>query len=497
MKQSEVDASESLRDVVVALEETQVRAVVLGDLMLDSYIWGSCTRISPEAPVPIVKVERESRCLGGAGNVIANLNGLGVQAIPVACTAADEDGEEILSLLRAIGLNTESVICNRAMTTTSKTRVMAREQQIVRIDRETPLAMDAETEGLLIEAVRRALSLCDVLVISDYAKGVCSPKVTRQAIVDATALGIPVVVDPKRADLSVYAGATWITPNMSEFAAAAGLMVDELLDAKVLETAAQALRHRLRVQHLLITRGAQGMTLVDELGAMQVAAHAREVYDISGAGDTVIATLSVLVGQGLEPGVCVRLANLAAGVVVQKVGTTPIDLAMLKAAVLGAGSERKVLDRALLLQRAEAWRQSGCRIVMTNGCFDLLHVGHAQMLEDAASLGDVLVVAVNSDASVRRLKGPERPILTEGDRVRMLAALACVDAVVVFGEETPIPLLRQLQPDVLVKGGDYGLAQVVGREVVEGYGGEVHVVPERPRHSTTRLIESIRGGKTA
>lgn len=468
------------------------RVLCLGDAMLDRYVYGTVDRISPEAPIPVMRVTGEAAMPGGAGNVAANLVGLGARTQFAAVIGDDEAGRELVQLAgRSIGA-VEALIVEPGRPTTVKLRYVAAAQQLLRADRETAAPIADETAGRLCAAIEAALADCQAVVLSDYAKGVLRADVVARTIAAAAARGLPVVVDPKGRDFARYRGATVLTPNRKELAEASGLPVDT--DAAVTE-AARALLADCGVPAMLVTRGEFGMSVVTADGPpVHLHGEAREVFDVSGAGDTVVATLSAALATGASLADAARLANLAGGIVVGKVGTAVIHAEELAAALRHerwARGEAKVLDLAPALERIGRWRTEGRRIGFTNGCFDLLHPGHLSLLNQARGVCDRLVVGLNSDASVRRLKGPERPIQDETARAAVLASLEAVDLVVLFEEDTPRALIEAVRPDMLVKGADYTVATVVGADFVQSYGGRVHLAALAPGHSTTATISRM------
>ncbi len=468
------------------------RVLVVGDLMLDRYITGSVGRISPEAPVPVLRHGGERCVAGGAANVARNLIGLGLEVSLAGVCGDDADGEVLRSLLADDGIDAGALLTDANRPTTSKTRIIGNRQQMLRIDSErvAPLTDTAA----LIEAVGERLEAADVLLLSDYAKGVLLGDSNAALIGAATARGVPVLVDPKGRDFDRYRGATLLTPNRAELALALG--ADEA-DLVALLQEAGRLRTELGLSELVVTLGELGMALLDETGTTRVAATAREVFDVSGAGDTVIATLAAGLAVGLDPVDRAHLANLAAGVVVGHMGTAAIRRDELVAAMAGEAAleqAAKIQDLKAMRAQVARWRAAGERVVFTNGCFDLLHVGHVSYLERARRCGQRLVVGLNSDRSVRALKGSERPLIGEHDRARVLAALASVDAVVLFDAETPIELILALEPDVLAKGADYREEDVVGAREVKSWGGQVVLVPLVEQRSTTGIIERMRPG---
>lgn len=461
------------------------RVLVAGDVMLDRYWSGSTSRISPEAPVPVVRVREDEARPGGAANVALNLAALGAQASVLGVVGADEAGAGLARSLEQRGVSAD--LLTGTAPTITKLRVMSRHQQLLRLDFEEPLAA-AHDSAEFARRLRARLPTVDVLVLSDYGKG--SLAGVAGLIAAARAAGKPVLVDPKGNDWRPYTGATLLTPNTGELEAVVGPCPDvETLVAK-----GQALLAELGLGALLVTRSEHGMTLL-EAGKppLHLPAEAREVYDVTGAGDTVIATLAAALAAGAALPQACRLANIAAGVVVGKLGTATVSRAELaRAANPQRAAGDGVLDEPELLARVAEARARGRRLVMTNGCFDILHVGHVRYLQAARELGDVLIVAVNTDASVQRLKGPTRPLNNTADRMTLLAALQCVDWVVPFGEDTPARLIEAVLPDVLVKGGDYQIEQIAGHEAVLAHGGEVRVLGFHDGYSTTRLIERAR-----
>lgn len=473
------------------------RLLVIGDLILDRYTWGDVSRISPEAPVMVMQADREEVRPGGAASVAALLRALEAEVTIAGVTGDDGAGRALRKLLQDDGVNADMVLCDSSRPTTSKERLMGRAaqrhaQQILRVDREEthPLAPDLERQ--MLDAVLPAIASHAAVLVSDYAKGVCSPVLVRQVIAHATAARVPVLIDPARiGDYSHYHGATLLAPNRVEAEVATGRKIHTPDDAL---TAAANLRERLQLGAVLVKLDRDGMALVadDEPGSV-FATQAREVYDVTGAGDMVLAMIALCRVSGLDWKDAVPLANLAAGLEVEKLGVSLLTRGEIRIASMVAADRRKLLTLEELEPLADAYLRQGKKLVFTNGCFDLLHIGHANYLHEAARLGDVLIVAVNSDASVRRLKGENRPVIREADRAAMLAALACVDFVLIFEEDTPHDLLRRLKPDVLVKGGTYTVGEVVGKEVVEAYGGAVCVVGRMEGVSTTEILASVQG----
>jgi D-beta-D-heptose 7-phosphate kinase / D-beta-D-heptose 1-phosphate adenosyltransferase len=470
-----------------------LRLLVAGDFMLDEYIWGKVGRISPEAPVVVVQAMRETRTLGGAGNVVNNLAALGARVEVLGLVGDDHPARLLKEELHRLGVETRGLFTDPARQTTRKTRVVGDHQQVVRIDRETLASAGPEFLKAALAFLQERVSSLNAVVVSDYAKGTLTPSLVRNLIDLARARGLPVVVDPKGPDYAAYAGATVATPNLKELEAAVG---EPLNGQDEVAAHGRALRERLSLDALLVTQGAQGMTLIRPDGDLRIPARTpREVFDVSGAGDTVAAVLALGLAAGLDLADAAALANLAAGVVVTKKGTAPILLSEIQRELQAhVHREEKIVTLQDLKFIAPHLKAQGKGIVFTNGCFDLLHVGHIKFLEDSRRLGDALVVALDSDASVRRVKGEGRPVIGEEQRLHMLAALAAVDYVTLFDSGQLPGILAALQPDVLTKGSNFPEEEVAGREVVQTYGGRVILVPISDAVSITGLINRIRQG---
>lgn len=469
----------------------EIRCLVIGDLMLDEYLWGRAERISPEAPVQIVDVLREELRLGGAGNVVHNLAALGAQVSVCSVVGDDQNGRELLEQFTHQQIDIQSVFQDPDRRTSRKTRVIAANQQIVRIDRESRDVLPAVVEQQLTDWIFAHAGEYNVIVLSDYNKGVLTPAVIAAVISVADATGIPVLVDPKGTDYSRYAGATLLTPNRKEAEAASGVTITDLA---TLAEAAGVIMNATGLQYLLITRSEEGMSLFAKGGdIVHIPTVAREVFDVSGAGDTVLAAVALGIASGFSMAESARLANVAAGIAVGKLGTSIVTPQEIIDAVSHAhkDSHAKIKSLDALYPLIEAEKKRGKRVVFTNGCFDLLHAGHVKYLQKARNLGDLLVLGLNSDASVRRLKGPRRPLIDQDERSHLLAALDCVDYVTIFEEDTPLELIAVLKPFILAKGGDYSLDGVVGREIVESYGGRVELITFVDGKSTTHIIEKI------
>jgi D-beta-D-heptose 7-phosphate kinase / D-beta-D-heptose 1-phosphate adenosyltransferase len=468
-----------------------VRALVIGDLMLDEYLWGKAERISPEAPVQVVEVVREDLRLGGAGNVVHNLVALGASVSICSVIGSDENGALLRNSFLAQGVDLAGLFDDPDRRTSKKTRVIAANQQIVRIDRETRSPIDGQCQDAILGYLEAHCASFDVIVVSDYLKGVLTHEVLAAVCQAGRRLAIPVVVDPKGNDYRKYRGATLLTPNRKEAEIASGVAI---VDQQSLELAAGGLLHGLGLDALLVTRSEAGMSLFQAQGAaVHIPTVAREVFDVTGAGDTVIAVLSLGLACGLTLPEAAWIANVAAGIAVGKLGTSTVSQQEIVAEV-GHGqkdSDSKIKNLDVLAHLIASEHSRGKKVVFTNGCFDLLHVGHVKYLQKAKQLGDLLVVGLNSDASVRRLKGERRPLIEEAERAHILAALDCIDFVVLFDEDTPLRLIEAIAPDILVKGGDYSVEEVVGRELVEARGGRVELIQFVDGRSTSRIIEKI------
>jgi len=461
--------------------------LVAGDAMLDEYWFGDTHRISPEAPVPVVNTVATEQRPGGAANVALNLAVLGAKVTLAAIVGKDAEGDKLVEGLKRGGVHT-ALLRTAKVRTPHKLRVLARNQQLIRLDVEESLAPCADEFSQL---VADRLASCDVVVLSDYAKGSLSKVETLIRLCREHA-DVPVLVDPKGTNFERYAGATVLTPNESEFEAVVGRSERE---SEFLEKG-RALCARLALNALLVTRGSRGMTLFrPDQAPVSLAAQAREVFDVTGAGDTVIASMAASIGAGLDYESAAALANLAAGIVISKIGVASVTRSELRFALhRGGRGGRGLVGIEELIDLAAEARGRGSRIVMTNGCFDILHAGHVTYLEEAKSCGDHLIVAVNDDASVSRLKGESRPITPLADRMAVLAGLAAVDWVVAFSEDTPQSLIERILPDVLVKGGDWTADQIVGSETVLANGGEVRSLKYREGRSTSNVIDTILAG---
>jgi D-beta-D-heptose 7-phosphate kinase/D-beta-D-heptose 1-phosphate adenosyltransferase len=482
-------------DLVAAARALKRASVlVVGDAMLDRYVYGTVERVSPEAPIPVVTVEREIAMPGGAGNVVRNITALGGSASFLTVVGDDQAGSDLTALIGGQPNVEPWLLVQGGRLTTVKTRYLAAGQQLLRADRETTEAVHPKLAERLVAIAADAMAACKVVVISDYLKGTLAGDTAQRIIAAARRRRRIVVVDPKGRDYARYTGADIVTPNRRELADGTGMPTNS---ADEVVAACRALIAAHGFGAVLCTRSEDGLTLVEgPQGALvsHFAAEAKEVFDVSGAGDTVVATLAAGIAAGLKLPVAARLANIAAGVVVGKIGTAVArETELLEALAPATGALRKVVSLEAAAEQVERWRRRGWRIGFTNGCFDLLHPGHVHLIEQARGACDRLVVGLNSDASVRRLKGANRPVQQEAARAAVLASLADVDLVTIFEEDTPETLIAALRPDVLVKGADYTLDQVVGADLVRSWGGRVMLAELLPGNSTTATIARLRG----
>jgi D-beta-D-heptose 7-phosphate kinase/D-beta-D-heptose 1-phosphate adenosyltransferase len=473
---------------VQLLKNAKPNILVIGDLMIDHYLWGDAERISPEAPVQIVDIARETSVLGGAGNVVNNLISLGATVNVASVVGDDEIAKELALMLKSIGVKTEGLITQNGRKTSKKSRIIAAHQQILRYDKESKEAISEASAEKIIKAIEKDLFATDMIILSDYGKGVISEKLAQAVIHLAKAKGVRVLVDPKGKDYSRYRGAHMLTPNKKEASEATGIRI---VDDESLERALLALKEQCALERSMITLSEDGLAIYDG-EVKRFPTVAQEVFDVTGAGDTVIASIAFALSAGLSIEETARFANLAAGVVVGKIGSATVtldEIEIYESRLHQSSSDAHIktfeeIDR--VVNRAKA---HGQRVVFTNGCFDILHVGHVKYLQEAKSFGDILIVGLNSDASVRVLKGPTRPVNTEDDRAYILAALDAVDYVVKFSDDTPHDLIKMIAPDVLVKGGDYEGKKVVGTEFAK----VLKLVDFVDGKSTTKTIEKIQG----
>ncbi len=468
------------------------RVLVLGDVMLDRYVLGEVRRISPEAPIPVLRASQRRAVPGGAANVARNIASLGARATLVGVVGEDAGGHELEAALRGIGGMAPSLVRDPRRPTTVKTRFMSGSHQLLRLDKEESGALSPLGEEAVLAAFAQSPPGCDIVVLSDYAKGVLTDRVLAEAIAQTRRAGVPTVADPKRPTFAAYRHVSVLTPNLSEAARATGI---EGGDDAAVELAGHAACVQADAAAVIVTRSERGLTLVRREGpALHVPTRARAVADVSGAGDTFVAALAIMLGCDASLDEAAVVANLAAGIAVGKAGTAAVEQAELAAALhqrelLDLDDKVAELDPALA--RIARWRTEGARVGFTNGCFDLIHPGHIQLLAEARRTCDRLVVGLNSDASVRRLKGPTRPVQNETARATVMASIQSADLVVIFAEDTPERLIEAICPDVLIKGADYRVDQVVGGAFVRQHGGQVVLIELEQGHSTTGTIRRM------
>ncbi|MDY6989560.1 MAG: D-glycero-beta-D-manno-heptose-7-phosphate kinase [Thermodesulfobacteriota bacterium] len=468
------------------------RILVIGDLMIDEYLWGEVDRISPEAPVQVVSVLRDSTTLGGAGNVANNLVALGAQVAVAGIIGAGDKADSMIKMFTELGVDTTGLIQDPGRPTTRKTRIIGGHQHVLRIDRETRQEISEGQAEQVAQFVRDRIHQFDICLLSDYGKGLLTQTLLRQVLAEARKKGRPVIVDPKGLDFKKYAGATLITPNKKEASLATGI---EMVDHESLMAAGKALLSEIPTQQVLITCGKDGMVLFED-GKVpyRIAANVRQVFDVSGAGDTVLAVLGLALASGTSLEEAAAVANVAAGVVVGKVGTASVSAeeltkALSPSAEALAGKYKSVPELTDLANRLKA---EGKTIVMTNGCFDLLHVGHVKLLSASKKMGDVLIVAIDDDDSVRILKGKDRPIIGAQERLGIISALDCVDHVTLFSTNDLENLIQAIRPDILTKGSNYTTETVLGRKIVERFKGRVALIQVTEPVSSTQIINQIK-----
>ena len=480
---------QTLIETVKKFGKKTSHALVIGDVMLDRYLIGDVGRISPEAPVPVVLIKSEESRAGGAANVAANLSLLGIDTHLIGCAGIDAEAKTLSQLIKKTGAKV-NLIASKTRPTIAKTRILGGHQQMLRLDQEDSAAFsDAENAALLKVIDTEVSKKPSLVILSDYAKGLLSEKICQHIIKKCKSKKIPVLVDPKGTNYSKYQGATALTPNKKETAEACGISNQ---DADLIKKAS-SLKNKLDLSFMAVTRGEEGITLISKT-SHHLPATAQKVFDVSGAGDTVIATLAAGLMHELTPLQSLELANIAAGVVVGKVGTVPItktDLLEALTEKLGNEQAHKVCTLTELLAKVEGWKKAKQKLVFTNGCFDLLHAGHVTYLEAAKKRGDKLILGLNTDRSVRELKGKTRPVVNEQDRARVLAALESVDAVILFDESTPLKLIKAIKPEVIAKGSDYTADQVVGGKEVKSWGGEIALIKLVEGRSTSNLIKKL------
>jgi D-beta-D-heptose 7-phosphate kinase/D-beta-D-heptose 1-phosphate adenosyltransferase len=488
----------ALADLVLRLG--QPRVLVIGDVMLDRYVWGNAERISQEAPVILLRADQREERPGGASNVANLLRTLGARVALAGVIGRGSDGDSLRRLLVEQGIDDQAVLTDPDRPTTVKERYMGRAQQrhlqqMLRVDYEDCSSLNPHIEEELTRVIRQQMALADIVLISDYDKGVCTPGLLASVLGCARAQGLRTLVDPIRGlNYQKYHGASAITPNRLEAGLASGRTLHSISEA---QAAAQQLRELLDLEAAIVTLDREGMVLNHRDGRADLfPTRPRQVYDITGAGDMVLAMLGMVLACGADYGAAIALANVAGGLEVERVGVAPItpdeilrDLLMAERA--GGKVAGKLRSRADLVREVQARRSLGQRVVFTNGCFDVLHAGHVQYLQEARAQGDLLVVGLNSDSSVRALKGPTRPVHAAEARAAVLEGLESVDFITLFDEGTPLELIQELRPDVLVKGADYRLDEIVGADVVEAHGGRVHLAAVRPGFSTSHILQQL------
>jgi len=474
-----------------SLRNAKPNILVVGDLMIDHYLWGSTDRISPEAPVQVVNVAKETAVLGGAGNVVNNLHALGASVSVASVIGQDEIGKELLLMLKSRGVKTEGLVTQEGRQTSKKSRIIASNQQILRYDKESKEDITDASVTNIITAIKKDMFLYDMIILSDYGKGVLTSALCQEIITLAKSQNKKVLVDPKGTDYSKYKGAHFLTPNKKEACEATGI---DIKDDESLLRAGEWLRKECSLELSMITLSEDGIAIFDD-EMHKVPTVAREVFDVTGAGDTVIASLAFAMSSGQDVVSSAKFANAAAAVVVGKIGSataTMDEIEEYESTLHKSSSDMHIKTRPELEKCVVSAKARKQKIVFTNGCFDILHLGHVKYLEVAKSFGDILVVGLNADSSVTKLKGPTRPVNPEYDRAYLLAALEVVDYVVIFSEETPHDLIKMISPDILVKGGDYEGKAVVGTE----FAGELKLVDFVDGKSTTKTIERIQKDST-
>lgn len=473
------------------MQEKKPTILVIGDLMIDHYIWGNCERISPEAPVQVVNVQKENSVLGGAGNVVNNLRALKANVEVISVIGDDAVADELKKELESIYVNPNMLIIEKDRKTSKKSRLIASQQQVLRYDNESIEDISEESCTLIIENLTKNIYKYDVIILSDYGKGVLTDSLTKSIISLANKNNKKVLVDPKGKDYSKYKGAYTLTPNKKEAIEATSIDIKD--DASLLE-AIKKLKDDCQLDVSLITLSENGIAIFDNEMRIQPTV-AREVYDVTGAGDTVIASIAFALANDLTIDKSIKFSNLAAGVVVGKIGSATATLDEIyeyESSLNRSTSDMHIKSFKEIEDLANRLHQKGKKIVFTNGCFDILHVGHVKYLEEAKSYGDILILGLNADSSVTKLKGPSRPINTQEDRAYILASLESVDYVVIFEEETPYELIKLIKPHVLVKGGDYEGKDVVGQDIAD----ELKLVQFIDGKSTTKTIQRIQNNET-
>jgi D-beta-D-heptose 7-phosphate kinase/D-beta-D-heptose 1-phosphate adenosyltransferase len=472
--------------MITKLENKRPNILVVGDLMIDEYLWGKCNRISPEAPVQVVDIQNQSTLLGGAGNVINNLVTYGANVDVASVIGDDEIADELIGMLNDLNIDSTHIIKDDNRKTSKKSRIVATNQQILRFDKESKSYIDDSSANSLYDSIKKDISKYDVILLSDYAKGVLTNRLINNIITLAKDNNIKVLVDPKGSDFSKYSGAYLLTPNKKEASLATGIEIDS---EESLVKAIKKLKDDVSLDYSVITLSEDGMAIFDDK-LTKIPTQAKEVFDVTGAGDTVLASLGFGLANGLDIYESTRFANYAAAVVVSKIGSATATLNEIDeyiSSIHKSSSDSHIKSFNQIEKISQKYKDSDKKVVFTNGCFDILHIGHVKYLEIAKSFGDVLILGLNSDSSVKRLKGESRPINSEYDRAYILAALECVDYVVVFEEDTPYELIKAVKPNILVKGGDYEGKEVVGSDIAD----ELRLVEFVDGKSTTNIIKKI------
>lgn len=490
-----------MQDIEIIHKMKEVTVLVVGDIMLDRFIYGAAERISPEGPIPVLKISREAEMLGGAGNVLANLSGLKAGCKMISVIGDDDNGRKIRGIIRDLGYDDHGLVVDDRRPTTVKSRFIAQNQQLLRTDSEDTQEISKNIVQSLEEKIDDVIGNVQALVISDYNKGVLAPEFIQSIFHKAKAHNVPVLVDPKRDDFAIYKGADFITPNKKELSEATSKMA--VRSDEDVEAAAKALMTKAGIDTVIATRSEDGISVLQKgQDAFHIKTKVREVYDVSGAGDTVIAVLAASLGAGADVRAAAKLANKAGGIVVGKTGTASIQADELEhdnnhpaqAPALGWEAAKKQIAQ---------WQEQGLKVGFTNGCFDIIHYGHVNYLNEAKARCDKLVLGLNSDASVKILKGPERPINDEKARASVMGALGSIDLVVLFGAEkegednTPCGVIDTLRPDIIFKGGDYTVDQLPEAKIAMAYGGEIDIMPLYDGYSTTSIIEKSKTGQAA
>lgn len=485
---------QNLENTVKAAKNLKI--MVVGDLMLDIYIYGDVDRISPESPVPVLAIRKEDKMLGGAGNVLANLCALEAKPVVFAVTGNDSYADDVVSIAHKCGADVSGILRDDTRPTTLKTRYLARQQHLLRTDIEKTHPLSADLEKTMFAGIEKSMKDVKAVVLSDYGKGVLTKTLLEKIIAAAKTAKVPVLVDPKGHDYAVYRGADYVTPNRKELGEATAQI--NLKSDSEITMAAQKLIARSGISCVIATRSEDGMSVIGKGEPLHLKTNAREVFDVSGAGDTVIATLAAMLAAGADIETAATIANQAAGIAVSKVGTAPVRVEELHDALngkqAGEGRQARLASEKDAQEQVRKWQAQGLKVGFTNGCFDIVHKGHVNYLEQARSHCDRLVLALNSDVSVKILKGPTRPINDEGARAAVMGSLSSVDLVVLFGaskageDNTPCALIESLHPDIFFKGGDYTIDKLPEAKIVQSYGGEVAIMGLEDGFSTTNII---------